>query len=78
MFSELEFVNLVNDFMAMDVTPSDMDEPLVNLGGWDSLNAVRLMTQLERELDCRIPIARYIESTTLRQIYALLPVGASA
>ncbi|UEN98517.1 acyl carrier protein [Acidiferrobacter thiooxydans] len=72
MLDELIFLDMVNEHMGTDLSTADLDRPLVNIDDWDSLNAVRMMTQLERSFGIRVPIARFIEATSLRQIYALI------
>lgn len=71
MYTELKFLEQVNSYMGIDVSITELEVPLVNLANWDSLNAIRLMAQLENSLGRRLPISRYLQATTLRQIYDL-------
>lgn len=66
-----DFLTFINVVMAIDATEDDMDLPLVELNNWDSINAVRLMTRLEKELNIRLSMIDYLQATTLRQLYEL-------
>ncbi|MEG3132655.1 phosphopantetheine-binding protein [Rouxiella sp. T17] len=70
-YSTTEFLAFINAFMTTDATEEQLDLPLVNLENWDSINAVRLLSQLEKELDVRLPVADYLQANTLRQLYEL-------
>lgn len=70
-YSTAEFLAFINAFMTTDATEEQLDLPLVNLENWDSINAVRLLSQLEKELDVRLPVADYLQANTLRQLYEL-------
>jgi acyl carrier protein len=63
-----EFLSFINGYMATDATEEELDVPLVNLENWDSINAVRLMSRLEKELNVRLPVADYLQANTLRQL----------
>ncbi|MCC3704999.1 acyl carrier protein [Rouxiella badensis] len=66
-----EFLSFINGYMATDATEEELDVPLVNLENWDSINAVRLMSRLEKELNVRLPVADYLQANTLRQLFDL-------
>lgn len=67
-----EFLAFINAVMAIDTTKEQLDLPLVEVEGWDSVNAVRLMSRLEKTLNIRLPMADYLQATTLRQLYDLI------
>lgn len=66
-----DFLTFINAVMAIDVTEDELDLPLVELDSWDSINAVRLMTRLEKTLGVRLSMVDYLQATTLRQLYEL-------
>ncbi|MCC3735239.1 phosphopantetheine-binding protein [Rouxiella badensis] len=66
-----EFLSFINGYMTTDATEEELDVPLVNLENWDSINAVRLMSRLEKELNVRLPVADYLQANTLRQLFDL-------
>ncbi|MBJ6352989.1 MULTISPECIES: phosphopantetheine-binding protein [unclassified Acinetobacter] len=66
-----DFLNFVNLNMGIQVTEKDLDIALVDIDQWDSINAIRLMSLLEKKLSSQISIADYLQAYTLRHIYEL-------
>ncbi|QXX95818.1 acyl carrier protein [Serratia marcescens] len=66
-----DFLTFINTVMAIDATEEQWDLPLVELDSWDSINAVRLMSRLEKTLSIRLSMGDYLQATTLRQLYEL-------
>lgn len=66
-----EFLDFINTAMIIDATDNELDLPLVELGYWDSINAMRLMSRLESSFGIRISMNDYLQATTLRQLYEL-------
>lgn len=66
-----EFLNFVNASMGVHIQEKDLDLPLVDVEHWDSMNAIRLMSQLEKQLNFRLPIAQFLQANTLKQIFEL-------
>jgi len=54
--------------MKLDATTLDMDARLDDTYGVDSLNALRLVSELEIALDCDIPEAELMKLRTLNDV----------
>ncbi|MBV7298362.1 acyl carrier protein [Enterovibrio paralichthyis] len=66
-----DFVSLVQDFMDMNLTESALSTPLVELDGWDSLHAVRLLSELEAKTGRTVSIPAFLQANTLNDIHQL-------
>ncbi|AQS35437.1 phosphopantetheine-containing protein [Shewanella psychrophila] len=66
-----EFIALVEDFMDIKLTESAMSMQLVDLEGWDSLHAVRLLSELEMLTGHPVPIPAFLKANTLGDIHRL-------
>lgn len=78
MFDQRKFLDLVKEVMDIDAGVESLDVPLASLEGWDSFNAMRLMMQLEAAAGVRLPVARFLEAGSLREIYDLAAAGVPA
>ncbi|CAM5644614.1 acyl carrier protein [Streptomyces atroolivaceus] len=66
-----DFLSLVHSETGLSLTPSTVGADFDELPGWDSLLLLTLLTAIERETGRRVPMAQVLESTSLRDIYAL-------
>ncbi len=60
----------------LGVTPVGLHDELFELGG-DSMLALRLLAEIEKELGCRLPLAAFFQEATVERLAALVEAGVS-
>ena len=72
----MHFDQVVKDVVAqlldLDEESLAMDQPLAELEDWDSVNALRVLVYLERELDTSIDYDRFMRAEALRDLAAIM------
>ncbi|MCU7725982.1 acyl carrier protein [Actinoplanes sp. KI2] len=70
-----EFLALLHDHIALPVTVRDMDRPLDDVPGWDSLNLIWLAAEMARRCDRGVDLPDLLEAPSLRAIHQLYAGG---
>lgn len=52
-----------------------VETPLDALEGWDSVNALRVLTNFERTFSVRLPLDAFVSAKTVGDLYRLLSDG---
>ena len=63
-----EFLGLVNDELGIDADSGDLDRPLDQLPGWDSVLLLKLITVLETATATPQSLPALLHSANLRQL----------
>jgi acyl carrier protein len=63
---------VVAHLLDLDEERLSMDRPLATLEGWDSVNALRVLVYLERELGCSLDYDRFMQAEVLADVSALI------
>jgi acyl carrier protein len=67
----------VADVLGCDPAEVVPSRRLDELEGWDSMNALRLMTSLEADYGIRLDLRAYVEIDTVDALWALVRAGAA-
>ena len=67
--TEQEFLEIVNDELALPLQAGDLDDDLDSVVSWDSMHVMTLVTSVERRTGHRVPVGRLMAVRTLREIY---------
>ncbi|MFE9422263.1 acyl carrier protein [Kitasatospora sp. NPDC006697] len=71
MLSEQAVKDVVAQLLDLDEETLDAARPLAELEGWDSVNALRVLVFLERELGTSIDYERFMAAESLADLAAL-------
>ncbi|MGO4463397.1 phosphopantetheine-binding protein [Streptomyces sp. M-16] len=69
------FITLVRDDLGLTISDSDVDRPLEEIAGWDSLHLLTLLSALERAEGRSLSLPAALEATTLRGLYDVAVTG---
>jgi acyl carrier protein len=72
MFAEQIVTDVVAPLLDLDEDDLRMDQELSGLPGWDSVNALRVLVYLEREVGVSIDLERFNAAATLGDLAALV------
>jgi acyl carrier protein len=73
MLSEEIVVQVVSQLLDVEEAELTADLPLAAIEGWDSVNALRVLVYLERELGVTIEYQRFMEAERLGDFWAAAP-----
>jgi hypothetical protein len=68
-----EFRAMLREGLGLETTPEDLQEPLDQVVGWDSVHLLWLLTALEQRTGRRVALPAVLEAPTLgrmRELYA--------
>lgn len=60
-----EVIDVEMDMLSLDIGPNEIEE-------WDSVNTLRILTNIESELGIRIPLAEYHQASTIGELSELI------
>lgn len=69
------FLTLVRDDLGLPVDDTDVDRPLDEVVGWDSVHLITLLTLLERSTGRSLSLPAALEATTLRGLHDVAVSG---
>ncbi len=75
MLSERNIIEIVSQLLDVDEDTLTAESPLTAIEGWDSVNAMRVLVYLERELGTPVDYQRFMAA---ERIGDLLAAAASA
>lgn len=75
MFAEQTVIEVIAQLLDVDARRLTADLSLSGIDGWDSVNSLRVMVYLERELGVRLDFERFAAARTVGDLAA---VGAEA
>jgi acyl carrier protein len=67
-----DFLQLLDEELALDYAPQDAARDLTALPGWDSLHLLRLVVALETTTGRRLRVRDAIEAASLQELYAVV------
>ncbi|MFK8844885.1 acyl carrier protein [Streptomyces sp. Ac-502] len=70
-----DFVTLIRDDLGLDVDMTDVDRPLDQVAGWDSLHLIALLTRLEHSTGHSLSLPAALEASSLRGLYDVAVTG---
>ncbi len=56
-----EVIDIDHELLSADVGPEHIEE-------WDSVNALRILTNIEMEMGVRVPLSTYKEAKTISEL----------
>ena len=68
MSAEHIVLDVVGQLLDVDADDLGMDEPLTAIDGWDSVNQMRVLVYLERELGASLDYDRFIKADSLADL----------
>ncbi|KAA2257264.1 acyl carrier protein [Solihabitans fulvus] len=66
-----EFTALLDSELGLDYGPDDLDRPFDQLGDWDSVNLLHLVTVLERQGARKFDVVELLSAKSLADVHAL-------
>lgn len=70
MSSEKRLIQVLADLLDVDEASLGAEQPLATLDGWDSVNALRVLVYLERELGLAIDYERFMGAERVGDLLA--------
>jgi len=70
MLTIIDFLDLLADELGVDPAAADLDRPLQEVPGWDSVLLLKLLTVLERTTHQRQSLPALLQARTVRQLHA--------
>jgi acyl carrier protein len=69
MNSVIDLVDLIQDVLELPITEEDINTNFDDLGGWDSLHLLRLITSIESQIGKRVSVPAMMKARNIREIY---------
>ncbi|MFN6560892.1 MAG: acyl carrier protein [Nostoc sp. ChiSLP01] len=64
-----DLVYLIQDVLELPIVEQDINTPFDELGGWDSLGLLRLITSIEIRTGKKVSVLSMLQARTIRDIY---------
>jgi acyl carrier protein len=79
MFAEQTVIEVIAQLLDIDEEELTADRPLARIAGWDSVNSLRVLVYLERELGTSLDYERFVAAQTVGDVAKIVAdVQASA
>jgi acyl carrier protein len=67
-----QFKQIMAQLLQCTLDQLDLDQRLDTLSAWDSLIALRVLSYLEQNFHCKIPLPRFLQAKQVGDIYDLI------
>jgi len=64
-----DLVHLIQDVLELPIVEQDINTPFDELGGWDSLGLLRLITSIEVSTGKKVSVLSMLQARTIQEIY---------
>ncbi|WP_392534422.1 acyl carrier protein [Nostoc sp. C117] len=64
-----DLVHLIQDVLELPIAEQDINTPFDQLGGWDSLGLLRLITSIEIRTGKKVSVLSMLQARNIQDIY---------